>query len=206
MASGSRLRRDFIAGLLVVLPVIGTAWILLRIFLAITGVVFDVVHIIQPIDTIGLVILVRVASLALLVAGILFVGFLARNVFGRRLLSVLEAVCDRIPVFNRLYHAIRQILRAIVAEDRAVFKYVVLVEYPRPGIYAVGFVTAEGRGEVQQKTAADLVNVFIPTTPNPTSGLLILVPRGQLIRLGMSIEEGMKLVISGGTLVPGAPS
>lgn len=202
MAYKGMLRRDFITGLLIILPLVGTIWILLKAFLILTGFLVAAVRTVHPLDSLSLVVLTRLAALALIAVGLVLMGALARNVFGRRMLRLLEGLCARIPVFNKIYGALRQISEALIGEGKTVFRRVVLVEYPRKGVYAVGFLTSEARGEPQAKTEAEVVNVFVPTTPNPTSGMLTMVPRDEIIPLEMSVEDGMKLVISGGALIP----
>jgi uncharacterized membrane protein len=108
----------------------------------------------------------------------------------------------RIPLANRIYNAVQQISTAFLGSTRSIFHTVVLLEYPRKGIYSLGFLTTEGTGEVQHKTADQVACVFVPTTPNPTSGMLVFVPKEDLIYLDMTTEDGLKLVVSGGVVAP----
>jgi len=101
-----------------------------------------------------------------------------------------------------VYNTVKQIRDTFVQQKKAVFQKTVLIEYPRKGLWVLGFLTGEGKGEVQLRTAADLLNVFVPTTPNPTSGFLLMVPREEVHELDMSIGDAMKLIISGGAVVP----
>ena len=123
-------------------------------------------------------------------------------VVGRRLVAIGEAIIKHVPLLNKTYGFMKEISQTLLAGKQTMFQRVVLVEFPRPGIYSIGFVTSETRGEAQEKTKETVINVFVPTTPNPTSGFLILVPREQLIELDMTVAEGMKMVISGGAVVP----
>ncbi|MCX7825806.1 MAG: DUF502 domain-containing protein, partial [Verrucomicrobiae bacterium] len=144
----------------------------------------------------------RLLALAVFVVLVTLLGWMTRQVAGRRLLIFAETFIARLPLFNRIYGFMREVSHTLLAGQKTVFARVVLVEYPRPGVYAIGFVTSEGEGEVQAKTQARVINVFVPTTPNPTSGFLLMVPREQTIDLDMSVADGMKVVISGGAVVP----
>ncbi len=108
----------------------------------------------------------------------------------------------RVPVVRTIYGVIKQIFDAVLAQSEGAFRDVVLIEYPRKGIWVIGFITSNTEGEVQRVTPDDMVNVFLPTTPNPTSGFLLFVPRKDCIVLDMTVEEGVKLVISGGIVSP----
>ena len=134
---------------------------------------------------------------------IFLTGMFVTNVMGGRLFHLGERLLRRVPFISRIYIAVKQIVGAFSMQGKSVFRQVVLVEYPRKGTYVLGFLTGESRGEVQEKTAARLMNVFIPTTPNPTSGYLLLVPQEEITALDMSVEEGLKLIISAGVVTPG---
>ncbi len=139
-----------------------------------------------------------VATLLLIMA----IGMLAANIFGRSLVNFSERVVDRIPVVKGIYMLFKQVSDTVFNRDRGAFRQVVLIEYPRKGIWAVAFVTGVSSGEVQNITAKKLVNIFVPTTPNPTSGFYILVPEEDIIPLTMTVEEAFKLIISGGMVTP----
>ncbi|MCL4462490.1 MAG: DUF502 domain-containing protein [Firmicutes bacterium] len=150
---------------------------------------------------------VRIPGLGFLitVAAIFVAGLVANNVFGNKVLKMVENGFANIPLVRPIYTATKQIIDAFSAQRKSVFESVAMIEYPRKGIYGVGFVTGSGLGEVQEKTSQDVVALFLPTTPNPTSGFLLLVPREELIPLEMSVEEALKLIISGGVIVPDWP-
>lgn len=141
--------------------------------------------------------------LALLVAAILIssVGLLARYYIGKRLIEWLDTGMMNVPLFNKFYGAIKQVNEAFAGNKNS-FKTVVLVEFPREGIYSVGFITSEQHAEVQQKTKEKVVCVFIPTTPNPTSGFLVLVPEDKVTKLEMSVADGVKYIVSLGSISP----
>jgi uncharacterized membrane protein len=127
---------------------------------------------------------------------------LTAGLAGRTLVRMGERLLSRMPVVRSVYGTLKQIFETILAQKSRSFREVVLIEYPRRGLGAIGFVTGPTRGEVQARSEDELVNVFLPTTPNPTSGFLLFVPKRDLIHLDMSIEEGIKLVISGGIVTP----
>jgi uncharacterized membrane protein len=192
------LRNSFFAGLLVVVPVAASVLILLAVFTWVTDFMLpDALHkqMLTP--------LYRIIALVVFVAFTMWVGWITRHVMGRRMVSATESMIGRVPLLNKTYGFMKEISQTLLSGRKTMFQRVVLVEFPRAGVYSVGFVTSEAGGEAQSKTGETVINVFVPTTPNPTSGFLILVPRGQLVDLSMSVAEGMKMVISGGTVVPG---
>jgi uncharacterized membrane protein len=191
------LRNSFFAGLLVVVPVAASVLILVGVFTWFTDFMLP-----EPLRRQMFTPLYRVIALVLFVAFTVGVGWITRLVVGKRMVSAGEAIITRVPLLNKTYGFMKEISQTLLSGRKTMFQRVVLVEFPRPGIYSIGFVTSETAGEAQAKTKETVINVFVPTTPNPTSGFLVLVPRGQLIDLSMSVAEGMKLVISGGAVVP----
>lgn len=137
------------------------------------------------------------------IALFLTTGFLARNLIGQRLIRATERLVNRIPGVSKIYRAVRQIRDVIIGREGAVFQKVCVTQYPRDGVYVVGFVTSEEKGVVQEATGKDLVAVFVPTTPNPTSGFLLYVPRNEIVIMDIPVEEAMKLIVSGGAYLPG---
>ncbi|ACT59265.1 DUF502 domain-containing protein [Hirschia baltica] len=132
---------------------------------------------------------------------VLFVGIIAANLIGRSLVGAGEGLIGRVPLVRNIYTAIKQIFETLAASQTDNFKEVVMLEYPRKGAWAVGFITASVRGDMAKKMPG-MVGVFVPTTPNPTSGFLIYIRRDDLVVLDMSVEEGAKLIISAGLVVP----
>ena len=130
------------------------------------------------------------------------VGWLTTNILGRFFVRISEYFVDRMPVIRTLYGSIKQILETIMASQSQAFREAVLVEYPRKGVWAIGFLTGETKGEAQSLTPKDTVNVFVPTTPNPTSGFLLFFPKEDIKKLDMSVEEAVKLVVSAGIITP----
>lgn len=137
------------------------------------------------------------------VALFLTTGFLARNLIGQRFIRATEQLVGRVPGVNKIYRAVRQIRDVFVGRGGAVFQQVCMVEYPRPGIFAVGFITSTDEGIVQQTMNRELIAVFVPTTPNPTSGFLLYLHPSEVIKMDVSVEEAMKLIMSGGAYIPG---
>jgi uncharacterized membrane protein len=138
----------------------------------------------------------------LAVTMVLATGMIVANFLGRRIVVAWESLLSRIPVVRNLYAGIKQVLEAVLAADGKSFRKVLLVEYPRKGVWSLAFMTSSDLGEVQAKTAGDVVSVFIPTTPNPTSGFVLMVQRSEVIEMDMTVEEGLKMIISMGVVVP----
>ncbi len=134
--------------------------------------------------------------------GLTLIGFIAAVLGGRVLVRTGEKILNRMPVIRSVYGALKQIFETILESKSRSFREVVLVEYPRRGIWVIGFITGSTQGEVQNTIADDVVNIFVPTTPNPTSGFLLFVPRQDMVVLDMTIEEGIKMVVSGGIVTP----
>ena len=141
-------------------------------------------------------------GLIVLIIFITLVGALTAGFLGRIVLRFYENMLNRMPVIRSVYGATKQILETVLQQQSKAFRQPVLVEYPRRGIWAIGFITGHTEGEVQELVADDLINIFLPTTPNPTSGFLLFVPRQDLVKLDMSVEEAIKMVISAGIVTP----
>ncbi|MDR7486526.1 MAG: DUF502 domain-containing protein [Armatimonadota bacterium] len=189
-----RLRTWLLTGLLVTLPVVVTAYVLVFLFRLLDNFLSPVFRVFG----------IQVPGLGLLsgIALILLAGALASNVLGRRIVHAFDRVMLRIPFARTIYSATKQLSDSLLQQNRAAFKQAVLLEWPRPGLYTVGFVTGETRGEAQAKTAERVINVFVVTTPNPTTGFLCLVPESQVIPLEMTVEDALKLVVSAGIVAP----
>ncbi|MEI6082826.1 MAG: DUF502 domain-containing protein [Verrucomicrobiota bacterium] len=186
------IRISFFTGLLVVVPVgasIGLIWWVIKLVTAWLPDQYD-----SP--------LWRMAGVVFLVVVTVLVGMLMRKVAGKRLISLGEDLIGQTPLLNKIYPFMKEISHTMLSGQKTMFQRVVLVQFPRRGIYSIGFITSETAGEAQAKTKEQVVNVFVPTTPNPTSGFLVLVPREQVTNMDMSVTEGMKMVISGGAVVP----
>jgi uncharacterized membrane protein len=196
-----RLRTYFLTGVIVTAPISITVFLVWQ-FLSfldthVAGLLPDRYNpeTYLPFSLPGLGLLIMLAFLTL-------VGMLTAGLAGRTLVRMGERLLSRMPIVRSVYSTLKQIFETILAQKSRSFREVVLVEYPRRGLGAIGFVTGPTGGEIQARSEDELVNVFLPTTPNPTSGFLLFVPRRDLIHLDMTIEEGIKLVISGGIVTP----
>lgn len=193
----ARMRNYFLTGILVTAPVTITVWLSWQILQFFDRTVRGLVPVEWYPDF-------AVPGLGLLVVffGLTLVGFLTAGILGRFFLHTSERILSSMPVVRSVYSAIKQILETVLKQKATAFRQVVLIEYPRKDIWAVGFVSGPTKGEVYRTLDQDLVNVFLPTTPNPTSGFLLFVPKDDVKVLSMSIEEGIKLVVSGGIVSP----
>lgn len=194
------MKKYLIAGLLVWMP-LGITFLVVRAivdFLDRTLLLLP--HAYQPINLIGVDI--PGLGVVLAVSMVLVTGMIVANLLGRRIVAAWESLLARIPVVRNLYAGIKQILEAVLAADGKSFRKVLLIEYPRKGVWSLAFMTSSDLGEVQAKTAGDVVSVFIPTTPNPTSGFVLMVQKSEVIEMDMSVEEGLKMIISMGVVVP----
>jgi uncharacterized membrane protein len=198
---GVRLRNYFLAGILITAPVGLTVYIA---WLFISWVDNTVLPLVPPhynpenylpfsIPGIGLIIVLVVLTT---------IGAVTAGIFGRLTRQLMESVLNRLPIIRSLYGAIKQITETVLANKSAAFRECVLVEFPRKNAWTIGFVTGATPEEVGQLVDGDPITIYVPTTPNPTSGYLIFVPRAELIYLDMSVEDGIKLVVSGGIVTP----
>ena len=196
-----RLRGYFLAGILVTAPA-GLTFYLAWLF--ITFVDGQVGSILPPRYSPSTYLDFNIPGFGVLVLLVFLtlVGALAAGLVGRLMLRWGESILNRMPVIRGIYSALKQLFESVLSQQSSAFRQCVLVEYPRRGIWALGFISGITEGEVQSLTAEEVVNVFLPTTPNPTSGFLLFVPRSDVIPLTMTVEEGIKMVISGGIVVP----
>lgn len=199
-----RLRNIFITGILITVPVAFTLFILNFLFKLLDNLV--VPWFIKTLIRIGTPIpedfRLPGLGLILIVLLIFVIGVLTQSFLGGKLVQLGEMIVDRIPVVRSIYTGAKQVVTTIAEADTKAFRKVVLVEFPRKGIYSLGFITGYTEGEVQELTNAKLVNVFVPTTPNPTSGFLVFVANEEIIELTMTIEDGIKFIISVGIVTP----
>lgn len=199
------IRTAFITGLLILLPLGVTAFtvgfVLDRIGNPASELFFRFIDTnIRELPTIG--ISLQIVSLLIVVSIITILGYFSRIFIGQLLFNFFERILGKVPLINLIYNTVKQIVDTFTQQQKAVFQEVVLIEYPRKGVYAIGFLTNRAKGEIQALTGEELVNVFVPTTPNPTSGFLLMLPKESVVSMQMSISDGMKLIISGGAVVP----
>ena len=196
-----RMRAYFITGILVVAPVSITlylAWIFIGFVDNRITPLIPVKYNPEPYLPFALPGL----GLLILVVTLILVGAATAGFFGRLWARVSEQILGRMPVIRNIYGAVKQILETVLAQQSKAFREAVLVEYPRRGIWAIAFITGRTEGEVQNITEEECINIFLPTTPNPTSGFLLFVPKKDLVHLDMNVEEAIKMVISGGIVTP----
>ncbi len=208
-----KLRRNFIAGSLLALPSVVTIFVLWWLFVRLVSPLVNLLvkpmisyfapGILEEIFGPGLSSFIwNCISVIVLVLLIIVLGTIARNIIGRRLIWFAERLLSRIPIVSKIYTGSQQIGQAFLGEKKGGFSRVVLFEYPKSGIYSLGLVSGPTEGEIQEKVKEAVVNIFIPTTPNPTSGLMVMVPEKDVITLKMSVEEALKFLISGGKVTP----
>ena len=197
----ARLRNYFLTGIIVTAPVSITLYVSWQFITFIDRQVTPLIppnynpETYLPFGLPGLGLLVMVVVL-------MIIGALAAGFVGRGLMRAGEHLLARMPVVRTIYSALKQVFETVFAEKSKAFREVVLIEYPRKGVWAMGFATGSTKGEVQNIIEDEVVNVFLPTTPNPTSGFLLFLPRKDVIFLTMTVEEGVKMVISAGVVTP----
>ena len=204
-------RNSFLTGLVVIAPVALTIWLIWSVIGWIDGFVLPFIPNLYHPDNIlntifGQDVAINIRGLGVVVFLLFttFVGWIAKGFLGRSLIRVGENLVRRMPVVRSIYSGVKQIAETVFAQSDRSFEKACLIEYPRKGIWAVGFISTEAKGEVKYKAKSnsDLLSVFVPTTPNPTSGFMLFFPRNDVIELDMSIEDAAKLVISAGLVYP----
>ncbi|MBZ8182993.1 DUF502 domain-containing protein [Oscillatoria salina] len=199
------LKNDLIAGLLVVIPLATTIWLTYTISTWVIDFLTRIPKQLNPFDSLHPILtnlLNLVVGLAVPLTFILLIGLMARNIVGRWLLDVGERVLQAIPFAGSIYKTLKQLLETLLKDSNNKFRRVVLVEYPRRGMWAIAFVTGGVSNELQPDLSDEMISLFIPTTPNPTTGWYAIVPESDVINLSLSIEDAFKVLISGGIVTP----
>lgn len=195
-----RLRRYLIAGLLVWLP-LGVTVLVIK---ALVGFMDQWLPLLpprwQPDALLGFHL--PGVGVALSVLVVFVTGVLAANLFGRQLVALWESLLGRIPLVNTIYSSVKQLAETMFSSSGQSFRKVLLIEYPRKGLWTLAFQTGTGMGEAQRLIGGDVVSVYVPTTPNPTSGFFLMVPREEVVELEMSVDDGLKMILSMGAVVP----
>jgi uncharacterized membrane protein len=195
------LKNDLIAGLLVVIPLATTIWLTSNVANWVVHILTKIPQQINPFDGLN-PLLVNVLNLlvgfAVPLLSILLIGLMARNIAGRWLLDLGEQLLQAIPLAGSLYKTLKQLLETLIKDSNTRFRQVVLVEYPRPGIWALAFVTGAPSFEIQSQMPEPMLNLFIPTTPNPTTGWYAVARARDVVNLTMSVEDAFKVIVSGG--------
>jgi uncharacterized membrane protein len=200
-ALGHRLRNYLLAGVVVAAPFSITLFIVWQVLRYVDETVIPFIPVrynpetYLPFSLPGIGLLVMLGLLVL-------IGWLAAGLVGRTVMRTGERLLDRTPIVRGIYGTLKQLFATVLSQSSRTFREVVLVEYPRRGIWSVGFVTGEPSGDIARCHDGELVSVFVPTTPIPAYGFLMFLPREQAVRLDMTVEDGMKLVISGGIVMP----
>ena len=197
------LRASFLTGIVVIAPVGLTIWLIWSVIGWIDGVVLPLVpDKFQPERYIG--INLRGLGVIIFLLFTIIMGWIAKGLIGRSLIRYAETMVDRMPVIRSIYSGIKQISETVFAQSERSFEKACLIQYPRRGIWAIGFISTTAKGEVSERagTGGKLLSIFVPTTPNPTSGFLLFFPEEGVIELDMSVEDAAKLVISAGLVYP----
>lgn len=199
----NKLKGYFLTGLLVLVPISLTVYIIYELFLAIDGILKQVIFVMisdwfgvqisQPIPGLGFI------TLFLLIFS---TGMAARSYFGKKLVDVGDNVVARIPFISRIYGTVQQVSQAFFGDRHDVFKKTVLVPFPSKGMWRIGFIVREPSREIKNALGDEVVTVLVPHTPNPTSGFVVFFPRSEVIEIEMSVEDALHLIISGGTALP----
>jgi len=200
------VRTAFFSGLLLLAPLVVTVWAFRKVIELVGGTISPLflVHLPERLQQIPFIWDILATLVILLLVTLL--GYLSRYVFGKYFLEVGERIIQGIPGVGPVYNTVKQIVDTFGTQNRNLFNKVVLVEFPRPGIWTLGFLTNKYQGEPHQLVSGETWTVFVPTAPNPTSGFLLLLPKDKVVELDMSVGDGMKMIISGGAVVPPRPA
>lgn len=197
------LQKYVIAGLLVWLPLAATVVIIKLVIDLLDKIILFLPLEYRPESLFGFSI--PGFGLILAIGVLLLTGMLATNLLGRQLVSLWEAILSRIPIVRSIYNAVKQIASTVLTSKGKAFRKVVMAEYPRKGVWSIGFLTNDNVAVNCEGMEEDMLTVFLPTTPNPTSGFILLFPKQDIIELDMSVEDGFKFIISIGVVVPDGP-
>lgn len=194
------IRKYILTGLLILMPLFLTGWVLLTLFNWTDHILQLIPRTYRPEELLGFPI--PGLGLILTVALIFVIGGLVANVIGRKLVTTGEKILEKIPFLRWFYFSSKQIIEAVFINSQDSFRRAVLLEYPRKGLYSIGFITGESTGQLEEKIPRSFT-VFVPTTPNPTSGYLIVVPEEQIIPLNWTVKQAFRVIISAGVIMPG---
>jgi len=199
-----KLRANFFTGLLVTIPVFVTVWVFYFLINKLNQLLLEpIMNVLsgwlpgQNVE--GLTKIVIFIVLVFILTGI---GFAARNIILRKVFQFGERILYKLPLVGAIYGGMKEVSYAFLGRKQSIFKRVVILEYPRKGVYSLGFVTSEESGEAQKKTNQEVVTIFLPTVPNPATGVFVMAPKQDVINLDMSVADGIKVVISGGAVIP----
>jgi len=195
-----KLKNNFISGLIFIIPLVISILFIRFLYIKLDNLILEpwIKHLIKILPYPYFIPIVKILIFIFLILVISLLGFITKNIFARKILLSLENFLFRLPLFGKIYKGTKEISDALLLEKKGAFRKVVLVEFPKPGSYALGFITSEVREDIKKNVKEEVVSVFLPTTPNPTSGFTLFIPVDKLIPLDISVEEGIKLVISFG--------
>ncbi len=199
-------RNAFLTGLLLLAPLVVTIWAFFKIIDIVGGSFRPLFAMLIPARLQDMPLVWDLAATIVVFALITFFGFVSQLFFGRYLLALGERAVLGIPGLSTVYSSVKQVVSTFGSQNRNLFSQVVLVQYPRPGVWTMAFLTGKSQAEVQTRAGRELWSVFVPTSPNPTSGFVLFLPPDEIVELDMSVGDGMKMVISGGAVVPSWPS
>ncbi len=199
------VRNAFFSGLLLLAPLVVTVWAFTKIVNVVGGSVRPLYDRFLPEPLSHLPFLWDVLATLLVIVLITLFGYISRNFLGKFMLEAAERFIVNIPGVNAVYSSVKQIVQTFSSQNRNLFTKVVLIEFPTPGMRAIAFLTNKAQGEPQARTQDEMWTLFVPTTPNPTSGFLVMLPQSKIVELDMTVGDGMKFVISGGAVVPPWP-
>ncbi|HWA08723.1 MAG TPA: DUF502 domain-containing protein [Opitutaceae bacterium] len=199
------VRNAFFSGLLLVAPLVVTIWAFATIIDLVGGTFHPLFVRFLPEDLRETELLWKLIATVIVVILVTLLGYLSHYVFGKLFFEVGGRFMQGIPGVGAVYNTVKQIVDTFSTQNRNLFNKVVLIEYPRKGVWTIGFLTSKETSEVQDRIGGEVWTVFVPTTPNPTSGFLLMLPRADIVELDMSVGDGMKMVISGGAVVPPWP-
>jgi uncharacterized membrane protein len=198
-------RNAFLSGVLLLAPLVVTVWAFRKVVDLVGGSFRPFYEDLIPRALEGVPLLWDLLATGVVVVLVTLFGFFSNYVLGKFFWSLAERTIQRIPGVGAVYNAVRQIVATFGSQNRSMFSQVVLVQYPRPGCWTIGFLTNRAQAEPQLRAGAgELWTVFVPTTPNPTSGFLLMLPRAEVVELDMSVGDGMKMILSGGAVTPPA--
>lgn len=197
------MRKYFITGLLILVPLAITLWVLNLVIGTMDQSLLLLPERWRPEAIVGFHIPGVGTILTLLI--IFFTGLATRNFIGNKVVKAWEALVTRIPVVNSIYSSVKQVSDTLFSSSGNAFRKAVLVQYPREGSWTIGFLTGVPGGDVRNHLVGDYISIYVPTTPNPTSGFFIMVPRADTVELDMSVDEALKYIVSMGVVAPGSP-
>ena len=194
------MKKYFITGLLVLVPLFITVWVLSSIIGIMDQSLFLLPESWRPKALLGHEMVGLGAVLTVLI--ILFTGVIATNFFGKQLINLWEAMLARVPVVKSIYASVKQVSDTLFSDSGNAFRHAVLVQFPRQGTWTIAFITGQPGGDIVNHLQGDFVSVYVPTTPNPTGGYFLMMPRADVIELDMSVDEALKYIISMGVVAP----